>query len=31
MDSEDISLIILETSDVHGNMIPIDYANNEKN
>lgn len=30
MASEDMSLIILETSDIHGNMIPIDYANNEK-
>lgn len=30
MSSNEIKLIILETSDVHGNMIPIDYSNNEK-
>lgn len=31
MSSAEMKLIILETSDVHGNMIPIDYANNKKN
>jgi 2',3'-cyclic-nucleotide 2'-phosphodiesterase/3'-nucleotidase len=27
---EEMKLVILETSDIHGNMIPINYANNEK-
>ena len=30
MGEDEINLVILETSDIHGNMIPIDYSNNEK-
>lgn len=30
MSSDKMKLVILETSDVHGNMLPIDYSNNKK-
>lgn len=30
MGEDEMNLVILETSDIHGNMIPIEYFNNEK-